>query len=395
MIQLSPAARLASLAPDDRSEVLRGLDADALALLPYSWPFWARPDQLAPPGDWRTWLLLGGRGSGKTRSAAEWCRAEVESGRRVSLGVVSPTSDTARRDMIEGPSGLLSVCPPGARPVYEFTLGRITWPSGAVCYVFSGEEPDRIRGPNLDGCWIDELCSMPLAQHVLDMVSFATRIPGATGLPAQIVVTTTPRPIVVLKQIIAAPDTVITRSRTMDNAANLDAATLRHFQRRYAGTTLGRQELDAEILDDVDGALWDRVMLDATRLAVAPDNLTRIVVAIDPWAAVPVRAMRKPGLSLQAVILVAMASFCRMHLAVSHRSDGPRVQSTCSTPIVLTASLRSRTTAAPWLKTPSARFQAVSRSSWFRPREARQSVPNLSFRSMSNGKSTTSGYSQN
>ena len=123
---------------------------------------------------------------------------------------------------------------------------------------------------------------MPLAQHVFDMVSFATRIPGATGLPAQIVVTTTPRPIVVLKQMIAAPDTVITRSRTMDNAANLDAATLRHLQRRYAGTTLGRQELDAEILDDVDGALWNRAMLDATRLAVAPDNLTRIVVAIDP-----------------------------------------------------------------------------------------------------------------
>ncbi len=280
----SRATILASLASEERRAFFDGLSASEIEQLIFSWKFWARPDQLPPDGDWRTWLLLGGRGSGKTRSAAEWVRSEIESGRRRHLGIIGPTADAVRRIQVEGPSGILSVAPPWARPTFEPALRRLVWPNGAVAHLFSAEEPDRLRGPNLDGAWVDELCACPQADELWNMLAMAVRVAGPKGKAPAIVVTTTPRPIKVLRDIVGSPSTRLTRARTLDNAANLDGATLKHLVERYGGTTLGRQELEAEILDQVDGALWSRAMIEDQRVR-RPPVLRRIVVAVDPAVA--------------------------------------------------------------------------------------------------------------
>ena len=283
---LSPAHLVAALPEDQRLTLLAGMTPSEIDQLHYAWRFWARPDQLPPirpaghPG-WRTWLLLAGRGFGKTRTGAEWVREQAESGKRMQIGVIGPTSDAVRRIQVEGPSGILAVCPPNARPSYEPSTRRIVWPSGCVAHLFSAEEPDRLRGPNLDACWLDELAAFANMESVWDMTQMALRMPGPKGDAPQIVVSTTPKPSPLLKAIIAAPSTVITKGKTNDNAVNLDASTLKYLQERYGGTTLGRQELDAEMLDDVEGALWNRAMLDECRVQKVPD-LRRVIVSIDP-----------------------------------------------------------------------------------------------------------------
>lgn len=278
------ARRLAELLPEQRRELLEGFSSNDLAALEYHWAFWARPDQLPPPGEWRTWLLLGGRGAGKTRSAAEWVRAEVESGRRRNMGIIGPTADAVRRIMIEGPSGILAVCPPWCRPNYEPSTRKIVWPNGGTVYAFSAEEPDRLRGPNFDGHWSDEITSWANAADVWDMLMMALRIPGPQGHQPCGLVSTTPKNQALLRQIMEASSTVVTRARTSDNASNLDASTLAYLNDKYGGTRLGRQELDAELLADIEGALWKRELIDANRLG--PDEmsdwLTRVVVAVDP-----------------------------------------------------------------------------------------------------------------
>jgi len=263
--------------------VLSDLSADDMRTLEYAWPFWARPDQLPPEGLWRTWLLLGGRGSGKTRSAAEWVRSEVESGRRRSIGIIGPTADTLRRDVVQGQSGLLAICPPWCQPTYEPSQRRLVWPNGAVANLFSSEEPNRIRGPNLDGAWCDELTSWAAPEDCWSNLQFALRISGPKGTAPAAVVSTTPKRHPLLRALLADLATVVTRSRTFDNAANLDPATLDYLRTKYAGTSLGRQELDAELLEDVDGALWTRNLLDACRVpADLQRPYRRIVVAVDP-----------------------------------------------------------------------------------------------------------------
>jgi phage terminase large subunit-like protein len=280
----SPAARLASMPADERQAYLSSLSAEETEFLLHDWRFWARPDQLAPEGAWRCWLLLGGRGSGKTRSASEWIRDQIESGRRRNIGIIGPTADAVRRIQVEGPSGLLAVAPPWCRPTFEPALRRVVWPNGGMAYLFSSEEPDRLRGPNLDAAWCDELCAFEYVDTTWDMLQMAVRVKGPQGHPPQIIVTTTPRPINVLRQIIASPSTRITKARTLDNSANLDESTVKHLLERYGGTTLGRQELDAEILDSVDGALWGRSLIEANRVTSAP-AIRRVVVAVDPSVA--------------------------------------------------------------------------------------------------------------
>ena len=277
------AASLARLPDDARREVLAGLSAEELQALEHCWEFWCRPDQQPPPGNWRTWLMLGGRGSGKTRSAAEWVRAEMESGRRRQIGVLAPTADSMRRICVEGPSGLLSVGAPSDRPQFEPSTRRVVYPRGGIVHLFSAEEPDRLRGPNLDGLWVDELTSMSNAPECWDMSQMALRISGPKGHPPACIITTTPKPSPLLKMIINSPTTVMTRSKTSDNAANLDTSTLKYLRDKYHGTRLGRQEMDAELLEDVEGALWSRSLIDACRIkrGDAP-NMVRIVVSIDP-----------------------------------------------------------------------------------------------------------------
>jgi phage terminase large subunit-like protein len=278
------ARQLATLTPDQRRALLAELAPADLIVLEHTWEFWARLDQLPPPGEWRTWILLGGRGSGKTRSSAEWIRSEMESGRRRNMAIVGPTADSVRGIMVEGPSGLLSICPDNNRPSYEPSTRRLVWPNGGIVRTFSAEEPERLRGPNIDGFWADELCAWANAETVWDMLQLSLRIAGPMGHPPCGVISTTPKAMALLRQILAAPSTVITRAKTSDNAANLDPSTLAYYARKYGGTRLGRQELDAELLTDLEGALWTRATIDDSRISEAqvPDWLRRAVVSVDP-----------------------------------------------------------------------------------------------------------------
>jgi phage terminase large subunit-like protein len=239
--------------------------------------------QKPPPGDWRVWLLLAGRGFGKTRTGAEFVRAQVEAGRARRIALVAPTALDARSVMVEGESGLLSIGPSQERPAYEPSLHRLTWKRyGAVATLFSADEPNRLRGPQHDLAWCDELAAWRYPQ-AWDMLMFGLRLAGPGGGDPRAIVTTTPRPIRLIRELLADPKVVVTRGRTADNAAHLAPAFLDQIVRRYEGTRLGRQELDGELLDDMPGALWTHGLIDAARVTAHPD-LVRIVVAIDPAA---------------------------------------------------------------------------------------------------------------
>lgn len=242
----------------------------------YQWSFWARDNQLPPDGDWRVWLLLAGRGFGKSRTGAEWIRSQVETGRYHRLALVARTAADVRDVMIEGESGILRISPPWFRPKYEPSKRRLTWPNGAVATTYSADEPDNLRGPEHDGAWCDELAAWSYPD-AWDMLMFGLRL----GADPRVVVTTTPRPTKLIRELVAAPTTHVTRGRTYDNASNLAPAFMEQIIAKFAGTRLGRQELDAEILDDTPGALWKRDQIEALRVVKHPD-LSRIVVAVDP-----------------------------------------------------------------------------------------------------------------
>ena len=275
------AQRLAALSPAKRAAALRALPvADAEALL-YDWHTWARADQLPPPGDWQTWVMLSGRGAGKTRAGAEWVRGEIESGRRRSMALVAPTHMAGRKVLIEGPSGILACCPRWAMPTWEIATGVLRWPNGGLAHLVSSETPDRIRGFNFDGAWGDEFSSWENIAETWSQLTLALRMPGPLGHNPQVVLTTTPKPLPLLKMLLAETGTVVTRASTFDNAANLSPAALAALRKRYEGTSVGRQELFGELLFEVDGALWQRDWIDAARVTEAPE-LVRLVVAVDP-----------------------------------------------------------------------------------------------------------------
>ena len=257
--------------------MLKRLTADEQATLAYDWTFWARPNQLEPPGDWRIWLLLAGRGFGKTRTGAEWVRQQIERDRCGRLALLAPTAADARDVMVEGESGILSICPNWNRPVYEPSKRRLTWPNGALATLYSADEPERLRGPQHDGAWVDELGAMSYPDQAWAQLTFGLRL----GRNPRAVVTTTPKPIPVIKTLTKDPTCYVTRGTTYDNIMNLPQAFVRQIVSRYEGTRLGRQELMAEILEDVEGALWSLQAIEATRV-VRPPELVRIVVAIDP-----------------------------------------------------------------------------------------------------------------
>ena len=252
---------------------------DALATL-LDWSHWARPAQMPPAGDWRIWLLLAGRGFGKTRCGAEFIRGQIECGAVMRVALVAPTAADARDVMVEGESGLLRIAPPQCRPVFEPTKRRLTWPNGAIATMFSADEPERLRGPQFDAAWCDELAAWRYPE-AWDMLMMGLRL----GDRPRVVVTTTPKPARLLRDVMAQKDCVVTRGSTRDNSANLAPGFLAAVLRQYEGTRLGRQELDAEILDDMPGALWTRTAIEASRVAVVPP-LRRVVVAIDPAVSV-------------------------------------------------------------------------------------------------------------
>jgi phage terminase large subunit-like protein len=249
--------------------------------LRWDWRFWARPEQQMPVDPWTYWLVLAGRGWGKTRVGAEAVRAVVASGEVQHVGLVAKTPADARDVMIEGPAGILACTPPAERPTWEPSKRRLTWPNGVVGLVFSGEAPDQLRGPQHQLVWCDELCAFQFPQDTWDNLALGLRIPWRSGGPARAIVTTTPRPTKTLRDLMTLRDCVTTRGKTTDNRGNLDANFLQQMLDRYTGTRLGRQELDAEILDDTEGALWTRATLDATRVRDYP-QMRRLVVAVDP-----------------------------------------------------------------------------------------------------------------
>lgn len=252
-------------------------DDDARGLL-YDWRFWARPAQLAPEGDWRAWVINAGRGFGKTRSGAEWVRDQVERHGRRRMALVGRTAADVRDVMVEGPSGILAVCPPWARPKYFPSKRRLVWPSGAIATTYAAEKPDQLRGPQHDAAWGDEVAAWRY-DDAYDQLMFGLR----QGNNPQAVFTTTPRPTKLVKALISGPDTIVVTGSTYDNAANLAPQFIDRIIQRYEGTRLGRQEIYAAILDDNPGALWNRALLEKHRVRKMPE-LTRIVVAIDPSA---------------------------------------------------------------------------------------------------------------
>ena len=274
MSELSVAEEIASRV--DPESLLKGLSSQDLEALAYDWRIWQRPKQMTPEGDWGIWLILAGRGFGKTRTGAEWVKEQVNKGKVGHIALVAATAGDARDTMIEGESGLLSVFPNSERPRYEPSKRRVTFSNGAIATAFSADEPDRLRGPNHDLAWCDELAAWRYPD-AWDMLIFGLRI----GDQPQALVTTTPRPTKIIRELVKRDDVVVTRGSTFENKQNLAPSFLAEIVERYEGTRLGRQELHAEILDDVDGALWNREMIERARTSTMPD-MKRIVVAIDP-----------------------------------------------------------------------------------------------------------------
>jgi predicted phage terminase large subunit-like protein len=247
------------------------------------WPSLARPSQLPPPGDWTVWIAKAGRGWGKTLSGSHWIRQNVEAGTTRHIALVGSTASDVRDVMVEGPSGILATASDWCRPYFEASKRRISWPNGATATMFSAEEPDRLRGPNHDLAWADELASWSNQEAVWAMLMLTLRV----GKRPRVFVSTTPRPSRLMRELLARPDVVVTGGATYENAANLAPAFLEQITLKYRGTRLGRQELDAELLEDVEGALWSLDMIERARISAAsvPD-LSRVVVAIDPAGSV-------------------------------------------------------------------------------------------------------------
>jgi phage terminase large subunit-like protein len=296
--------RLARMPAERRRAYLDSLTTRQLKDLRYTWSANARPGQRAPEGYWRTWLLLSGRGYGKTRAGAEWVRSQVEDHGKMRIALVAATAADARDVMVEGESGILAISRPDFMPRYEPSKRRLTWPNGAIATTYSADEPRTLRGPQHDAAWCDELAAWRYPE-AWDMLLFGLRL----GKNPQVVVTTTPRPTTLVKNLMAKKTTVLTRGSTYDNRANLAPEFFDDIVAAYEGTDLGRQEIWGEVIDDLEGALWKRRVIDRNRWqAVDPKtgeriplpDLSRIVVAVDP------SVTNKPGSDETGIIVAGI-----------------------------------------------------------------------------------------
>jgi phage terminase large subunit-like protein len=279
----SGAALIASEPLAVRETFIRSLTENELQALPYLFDFWALDHQLPPQGNWRTWIILGGRGAGKTRAGAEWVRDCVEGSRPLTAGrarrvaLVGETYDQVRDVMIEGESGILRCSPPDRRPEWKAGQRKLVWPNGAEAQAFSAHDFEALRGPQFDAAWVDELAKWKRPQEAWDMLQFGLRL----GDNPQVVVTTTPKNVEVLKDILGRSSTVSTHAPTEANRANLATGFLEEVMERYGGTRLGRQELEGVLLEDIEGAFWTTRVLDALRVDEVPE-FDRIIVGVDP-----------------------------------------------------------------------------------------------------------------
>lgn len=276
---------IASAEPNEREKFIEELTDLELSSLPWLWEFWAHKHQMPPAGKWRSWVLLGGRGAGKTRAGSEWVRSEVEGalpldpGRSRKVALVGETYDQARDVMVFGESGIIACSPPDRVRHWEASRRRLVWPNGAVAKCYSASDPEALRGPQFDCAWADELAKWPKAEDAWNNLQFALRL----GELPRAVVTTTPRNSPVLRLLLQASSTVHTQAPTEANRAYLASSFLEKVRARYANSRLARQELDGEMLNDVEGALWDREVLEAAGFDIRP-SLDRVVVAVDPPA---------------------------------------------------------------------------------------------------------------
>jgi len=290
------AELLAKLTPEEAQRLLTGLPDGLIQTLLYDWDgLWARPSQLLPPGDWNTWLILAGRGYGKTRTGAETVRHFVETGKARRIALVAPTAADVRDVMVEGDSGLLSCCPPWFKAHFEPSKRRVTWKRGgrevARATLFSAEEPERFRGPQHDLLWGDEPASWLDPDEAWAQLQMGLRL----GTKPRAVITGTPKPIELILRLLAevkTGQTFVTRGNTYENSANLAANFLAQIGRLYGGTRLGRQEISGEVLEDIAGAIFNMKLVEKFRVERREDESTeqvaarlqleRIVVAVDP-----------------------------------------------------------------------------------------------------------------
>ena len=272
----------------------------------------ARPAQTAPPGEWTYWLILAGRGFGKTRTGAEWVRASASSGRFEYVNLIGPTADDARDIMIDGESGILAVCPPWERPEYRPSKRRLEWPNGCRSLVFTADEPERLRGKQHQRLWADEPASWRYPD-AWDQAMFGLRL----GPEPRAVITGTPKPVKLIRELVDHPGCVVTRGTTYENRDNLAAEFYETIIRAYEGRRLGRQELLAEILEDVPGALWRSEWIEEERVAPRQvPELSRVVVAIDPAASVNEDA----GSSETGIIVAGFSSHTQRGYVLADRT---------------------------------------------------------------------------
>ncbi|MEO0462328.1 MAG: terminase family protein [Pseudomonadota bacterium] len=282
-----PLGFLSEEEPEARDRLSEALNQSELNEYQWHWRMQARPQQLAPPGDWRIWLIMAGRGFGKTRAGAEWVRAIAESQPEARIALVATSLAEARSVMIEGESGIIACCRPEGRPVFEPSLRRLRFPNGAQAQIFSASEPEALRGPQHSHAWCDEIGKWPLAANrairCWDNLVMGLRL---THDP-RITVTTTPRCVPLLERLLDQEKdgaVVLSRGSTYDNIGNLPRRFFDAIEAEYAGSQLARQEIAGEMLTDVEGALWTRAMVEAARETGAVPGHARVVVAVDPPA---------------------------------------------------------------------------------------------------------------
>lgn len=276
-----------SLTPENIRQLSHQLTDQELQDLEFYWPAWAREEQIAPPGDWQFWLYLAGRGSGKTRSGAEYVRECVRNGKR-RIALVAPTHDDFDKVMVNGDSGILACSPPDNMPTYQESKKLLTWPNGAKAFGYSAEKPERLRGPQHDAAWCDEIAAWhnKRRESTWDMLMFGLRL----GANPTCMITTTPVPVPVIKDLVDSvknnePGYVITTGSTYENRANLSKKFFDTVITKYEGTRLGKQELLGLLLDDIPGALFKFDNIHSNRVERVRANITRIVVAVDPSGA--------------------------------------------------------------------------------------------------------------
>lgn len=275
-------ARLTRLPPDERAAIIRSLDAAARDELNRRWDWWAHDGQRAPPGDWRVWMIRAGRGFGKTRAGAEWVSACARAHKKARIALIGATIEDVRQVMIEGPSGLIAVARNDEPVVWKASAGEVAFASGAKAFAYSAEAPERLRGPEHDLAWCDEIAKWrgKPGEETWDNLMLGLRI----GDRPRALLTTTPRSNALMRRILAMPGLIETHGRTRDNP-HLPKGFVAAMQADYGGTRIGRQELDGEFIEDLTGALWRRAMIEDCRVGAAP-ALVRTVVAVDPPAGI-------------------------------------------------------------------------------------------------------------